>query len=78
MYDIIRVPATGVGETTANLLEIGDLADVIERGFDSVIVLRTCAGLVALSDPNRTWSHNYDLKVRKLPPDTVLQLRVRS
>jgi len=78
MYEILRIPGPDMVELTADKLKIGDLADVMERGFDNVIVLKTYTGLVALSDPNQTWAGSHSLKVRKLPKGTVLQLRVRD
>ena len=78
MYEIIRIPSSETAELLANELAIGDLAEVVERGFDDVVVLKTYSGLVALSDPKRTWSSGNSLRVKKLPPGTVLQLRVRD
>ena len=78
MYEIIRVPASGVDELTADKLNIGDLAEVIGRGLDGTIVLKTSTGIVSLSAPQSTWQWGDSLKVKKLLPGTVLQLRVKA
>lgn len=60
-------------------LPVGAIAVSIEPEWClGHIMLRVHNGVVSLTDPERVWGNTCDIKVRPLPPGTVITLTVED
>ena len=63
----------------ADKLAVGELAEIRGDNRDGMIVLMTYDNrVVSLNEPERTWTGGCSLLVKRLPPGTVIQLKVKD
>lgn len=76
MYELRRVDEY---ETIyADTLNVGDLATVDDGPYALETVLRADEILVSLSNPKNVWRFFSTVQVKRIPPGTIIQLKVRA
>ena len=80
MYELTKVSGPPEPYCRADELKVGELAESAGGSWQKpdTIILKVFGGCVSLTCPGDTWLGPCGLLVRRLPPGTVIQLKVRD
>jgi hypothetical protein len=80
LYDVHTINEHAEKVISARDLQVGELAESIGASSSSnrEIVLCTKHNVILLQDPSCSWPRDADLKLRRLVPGTVVQLKVTA